>query len=189
MATQASVRFLTPAEVLQIDFGPDLRAELDNGVVRMMAGGSREHSRVQTNLLRWFGNKLRGSGCRPHGSDAAVQTTDTSIRYPDMTIDCGPDEGPVAEAEELVLADPRLIVEVLSPGTRAIDEGVKLIEYRQVDSLRTILLIDPVAQRVRVLARDSASERWRDQRHDEAVDIELAPFGLMLPHAEIFARD
>jgi Uma2 family endonuclease len=189
MATQASIRYLTPAEFLQIDFGPGLKAELDNGLVRMMAGGSREHSRVQANLLAWFRRELRGSGCRPHGSDAGVQTAEGSIRYPDMTVDCGADEGAAQEAQEQLLADPRLVVEILSPGTRAIDEGIKLTEYRQLGSLQLILFVDPVAQRVRVLERGDAPGGWHDRRHADPVDIPLDPFGLTLPHLEIFARD
>lgn len=39
-------RLLT-VEFLQIDFGPELKAELDDGCIRMMAGGSRSHARVQ----------------------------------------------------------------------------------------------------------------------------------------------
>ena len=100
MATNADLRFITPEEFLAIDFGSELKAELDNGVIRMTAGGSLEHARVQMNLMRWFGTALRGSGCRPYGSDAAVRTTLWSVRYPALTIDCAPDRGREVEASE-----------------------------------------------------------------------------------------
>jgi hypothetical protein len=70
MASLASLtypRLLTAEEFLQIDFGPDLKAELDDGVIRMIAGGTRAHARVQANLTITLGNALSGSSCRPYG--------------------------------------------------------------------------------------------------------------------------
>ncbi|WP_246617127.1 Uma2 family endonuclease [Sphingomonas yunnanensis] len=57
-------RFLTAEEFLQIDFGPELRAERDDGVIRMMADGSREYARAQGNIFLALGDRLRRSGCR-----------------------------------------------------------------------------------------------------------------------------
>ena len=95
MATDPHYRLLTAEEFLRIDFGPEMKAELDNGVIRMMTGGTRAHARVQANLMTALGVALRGSGCRPYGSDMAVRTRDRSVRYPDITVDCGsPDDRP-----------------------------------------------------------------------------------------------
>lgn len=65
MATDPHYRLLTADEFLQIDFGPDMKAELDEGVIRMMAGGTCEHSRVQINLATAALSRLRGLGRRP----------------------------------------------------------------------------------------------------------------------------
>jgi Uma2 family endonuclease len=89
MATDPNQRLLTAEQFLQIDFGPDIKAELDNGIIRVMTGGSRDHVRIQMNLYRYLGVALRGSGCRPYGSDIVIRTYDGSVRYPDLTIDCG----------------------------------------------------------------------------------------------------
>ena len=188
MASQADLRFLTVEEFLAIDFGPELKAELDNGLIRMMAGGSREHARVSANLMRWLGAALRGSGCRPYGSDAAVRTTPWSVRYPDVTVDCGADTGAEAEATEKFLSDPRVIFEVLSPGTRAVDEGVKLDEYCRVAGVRTIAFVDPVKERLRVL-ESVAPGHWTDQTVDGPADLRLPSLNLVMPWSEIFSRD
>lgn len=74
MATNPRSERLTAEWFFQIDFGPDLKAELDNGIIRMMTGGSYDHARIQMNLYRFLGNMLRGSGCRPFGLDMAVRT-------------------------------------------------------------------------------------------------------------------
>lgn len=185
MATDPHQRLLTVAEFLQIDFGPDMKAELDEGVIRMMAGGTRAHARVQMNLYRYLGNALRGSGCRPFGSDMGVAARDRSMRYPDVTVDCGaPGDGP----EDRVLRDPRVVIEVLSPSTRGVDEGVKQAEYRAMPSIDTIVFVDPDAERCRVVQR-TGPEAWSDVTYTAPAAIALPSLGLTIPHDEIFARD
>ena len=80
---------LTAEAFLEIVFG-EKKAELDNGVIRMMAGGTVRHAQVQGNILGWLRQQLRGTGCRPYGSDMATATHDFSIRYPDVSVFCGP---------------------------------------------------------------------------------------------------
>lgn len=46
MAAQPDTVLLTAEQFLDIEFPSELKAELDNGVIRMMAGGSRDHARV-----------------------------------------------------------------------------------------------------------------------------------------------
>ncbi|WP_174273914.1 Uma2 family endonuclease [Sphingomonas bacterium] len=184
MATQSDQRLLTSAEFLRIDFGSDIKAELDNGVIRMMAGGSVEHARVQMNLYRYLGLTLRGSGCRPFGSDMAIETAHRSTRYPDVTVDCSRTTADDAKA----LSDPRVIFEILSPSTRREDEGVKLDEYSQLASVDTIVLVDPSIERVRILQRASPEE-WNDRRFLRPTDVALPSLGITIPHDEIFARD
>ena len=176
-------RFLTAEEFYQIDFGPDLKAELDNGVIRMMAGGSRDHSRVQSNILAYLHPKLRGSGCRPYGSDMSVRAHDLSVRYPDVTVDCG---SPSDTGRDTRLSAPRVIFEVLSPSTREIDLRVKREEYRLLPTIDTIVFVDPDAETSSVHQRTDAG--WAETlfTHD---DVDLVSLGLTIPHAEIFARD
>lgn len=184
MATRSQERLLTADEFLQIDFGPELKAELDRGVIHMMAGGAYAHSRVQMNLYRFLGGALRGSGCRPHGSDMAVRVHDESVRYPDLTIDCASRS---AEPKDRVLRDPRVIVEVLSPTTRDFDLGVKLSEYRVLAGVTAVAFVDPDEEAVAVTCRTSGGG-WTDIAFTRA-DLVFPSLDLTIPHSEIFARD
>jgi Uma2 family endonuclease len=186
MATDPNQRLLTAEQFLQIDFGPDIKAELDNGIIRMMAGGSRDHARIQMNLYRYLGVALRGSGCRPYGSDMAIRTHDGSVRYPDLTIDCGNPE--LDRPGDLVLSNPRAVIEILSPGTSRIDQGDKLYEYKAVSTIDVIAFVDPDMSHLRVLHR-TGREAWSDITYSSATDLELPSLGVTIPHAEIFARD
>jgi Uma2 family endonuclease len=184
MATQVEYPLLTAEEFLEINFG-DHKAELDNGVIRMMAGGTARHSEVQINVLAWLRQRLRGTGCRPYGPDMATRTHRSSIRYPDASVFCG-DHGDQADAK--AFDDPRVVIEVLSAGTARTDLRVKLDEYKALDSVDTIVFIDIAVERVRVVQRTGA-HGWSDVTHDEPIDVPLPALGLALPHDEIFARD
>ncbi|MBB6503593.1 Uma2 family endonuclease [Sphingomonas endophytica] len=186
MATLLSLgepRLLTAAEFLQIDFGPDLKAELDNGVIRMMAGGSRDHARIQANMLIALGTRLRGTGCRPYGSDMAILTHDASVRYPDVTVDCGQ---PGDSGADRYLSAPRIIVEILSPSTRTLDLGSKKAEYQALPSVEAIVFVDPDAETLVVSTRSETG--WSDSLPARR-DVDLPTLNLTIPHAEIFARD
>ena len=185
MATRPDYPLLTADEFLRIDFG-ERKAELDNGVIRMMAGGTARHARVQFNLLLALGNRLRGSGCTPYNSDMATRTHDRSIRYPDITVFCGRD-GP-ADDDAKAFDDPRIVFEVLSAGTARSDLRVKLDEYKQLDSVDTIVFVDIASERLRIVQR-IGPQGWTDVGHDDAVACPLPSIGVTLSHDEIFARD
>lgn len=185
MATQIDYPLLTAEEFLEIDFG-EHRAELDNGVIRMMAEASRRHSRVQTNIVAWLRFSLRGTGCAPHASDMATQTKVRSVRYPDVSVFCGHEAAD--EDAEFVANDPRVLVEILSAGTSRTDLLVKLPEYKALPSVDTVLFVDIAIERVRVVQRTGPTS-WNEIEHEEPADIPLLSLGLVLPHDEIFARD
>ena len=183
MATQIVYPLLTAEEFLEIDFG-DRKAELDNGVIRMMAGGTARHAEVQINIVSWLRQHLRGSGCRPYGSDMATRTHDLSIRYPDISVFCGQDRDEQATS----FSDPKVLIEILSAGTARTDLRIKFDEYKAIDSVDTIVFVDIAIERLRIVQR-TAAHGWSDVSHDDAVDSPLPALNLTIPHAEIFARD
>lgn len=185
MATQPDYPLLTAEEFLDIDFG-ERKAELDNGVIRMMAGGTARHARVQGNILLALGPRLRGTGCTPYISDMAARTKDRSIRYPDVTVYCG--RGSPANDELKAFDDPRIIFEVLSAGTARTDLRVKLEEYKELPSVDTIVFVDIATERLRVVQR-TAPNGWNELIHHEPANVSLPSLGLELKHDDIFARD
>lgn len=186
MATQIAYRLLTAEEFLAIDFGPDSKAELDNGVIHMMAGGTRRHAGVSGNIFAALHTRLRGTGCAPYGSDMAARTHDRSVRYPDVSVYCGRDD-PAFDNDKSD-PDPAVVFEVLSAGTARTDLRVKLDEYKVLPSVQTIIFVDIAVERLRVVQRTGPSG-WFDDTHTEPYDLVLPSLNLTIPHAEIFARD
>ncbi len=185
MATHPQYPLLTAEEFLGIDFG-ERKAELDNGVIRMMAGGTQRHARVQSNIIVALAPRLRGTGCAAYGSDMATRTRDISIRYPDVTVLCGR-EGPEHDNDKAA-SNPRVVFEVLSAGTARTDLLIKLDEYKALDSIDTIVFVDIAVERLRVVQR-TGPHGWADNEHAEPIDLLLPSLGATLPHDEIFARD
>ncbi|EJW10074.1 hypothetical protein A33M_0532 [Rhodovulum sp. PH10] len=163
--------------------------ELVDGVpvlpAKMMTGASRAHDRVVVNVIRELATKLRGGPCRPTTDDLAVRIPSGNVRRPDVTVDCG--EG---SARDMAVADPRVVVEVLSPSTMTFDRVRKLAEYRTVPSIAHILLIDTEAPRVDLWSREadgSPDGFWRRSTHD-GLDATLAlpAIGVRLALADLF---
>ncbi|MEG3168666.1 MULTISPECIES: Uma2 family endonuclease [Sphingomonas] len=173
-------------EFLDMDFG-GAKAELEDGLIYIMAGGNEVHARIAANLLAYFHPKLRGTGCRPYGSNFATRTGERSIRFPDLSIYCNNPSAPGNDRKKL-LGDPQVVFEVLSPSTSSYDQKVKLEEYRQLDGTREIVLVDPTDERIR-LVRRTPSGGWTDDWLPDRADVLLPSLDLTIPHAEIFARD
>ena len=75
---------------------------------------------------------------------------------------------------------PILLIEVLSPSTRAYDFGTKIPAYRQIPSLQTILYVEQDKPDVLVMERQ-APNRWTETRlqtADESFLIAEAPITL-----------
>jgi len=185
MATQPDYPLLTAQEFLEIDFG-EQKAELDNGVIHMMSGGTAQHCRVQGNIIVALAPRLRGTGGAPYGSSMAARTHDYSVRYPDVTVYCGRDDATDDEAK--AFEDPRIIFEVLSAGTARTDLRVKLDEYKALSSVDTIVFVDIATERLRVVQRTGPTG-WTDDSYDDPIDVSLPSLGVDLSHDDIFARD
>lgn len=185
MATHPVYPLLTAEQFLEIDFG-DQKAELDNGIIRMMAGGTARHAQVQLNIATALRVHLRGSGCSAYSSDMAARTHDRSVRYPDVSVYCG--RGDSSNDRATAFDDPRVIVEVLSDGTSRTDLRVKLTEYMALPSVDTIVYVDIGIERLRIVQRTGPGG-WTDVTHDDATDLPLPSLGMTIPHDEIFARD
>lgn len=186
MRVDPAYRKITAEEFLAMDFNTDRKFELADGVIVMMGGGTEAHAWVQGNIHSWLRYKLRGTKCRPYGSEMAIRVSDTEVRYPDISIHCGGSREGLEEA--LALREPTAVIEVLSPSTTTLDQGSKLEEYKSVSSIRTIAFVDPANEMCRTVERISDAG-WLEHMFSGAGGIEIPAIGLTIPHGEIFARD
>lgn len=142
-------RKLTPAEYLAIEKTAAFKSEFFNGEMFAMAGASRPHNTVNSNLLGELHARLKGGACRAFVNDQRVLVDRTGLyTYPDLVIVCGPVE--TAADDEDTITNPRVVVEVLSPSTQRDDRGAKFRQYQQLASMQEYVLVaqdEPVVER------------------------------------------
>ena len=114
--------------------------DIETPTVLDMTGAVEAHLQIDQNLSRRLGEQLDGSGCVVRGSDQRVRTDRGRYSYPDKTIDCGPMLYDPPE-QKVVLVNPRVIFEILSPKTEAVDRGEKFTRYRSIPSLLEYILV------------------------------------------------
>jgi Uma2 family endonuclease/catechol 2,3-dioxygenase-like lactoylglutathione lyase family enzyme len=130
----------TPEEYLVLERRAEFRHEYRDGIITAMAGTSREHSLIQTNLSREISTQLRHQPCEVHGDNLRVAVTNANLyTYPDLTIVCG--EPRFLDGVFDTPVNPTVLVEVLSPSTEADDRGEKFARYRRLESLREYVLV------------------------------------------------
>jgi Uma2 family endonuclease len=126
---------MTIEEFLEWEAQQPLRYEFDGFQPIAMAGGTEQHSAIQTNLAAAVAVRLRGKPCRYHGGDLKIDTTRT-IRYPDGFVVCSP-----AVRGRTLIPDPVVIFEVLSGDSAQRDLVIKNEEYAGVPSVRRYIVL------------------------------------------------
>lgn len=135
----------------------ELRSETKHeylgGVVYAMSGARNRHNRIVMNLYGLLWSALRGGSCQPYNSDTKIRIrlpNHVRFYYPDASVICR--SNPLDESFQ---DEPVLIVEVLSKGTRRLDEGEKKDAYLTIPSLMLYVLVEQDSQAVQVFRRTS----------------------------------
>ncbi len=158
------------------------RYELVGGFpLKMMVGVRNVHDDVVVNIVAELRNQLRGKPCRPFTGESAIETLPGQIRRPDVGVDCGRRDPNGYKA-----AEPRMVLEVLSPGTRDFDTFEKLGEYKTVETHDHIVFVDPDCAEIVHWTRGN-DRRWqREVIEDAGGTLELVDLGASLPLREIY---
>ncbi|MDX6752586.1 Uma2 family endonuclease [Geminicoccaceae bacterium 1502E] len=116
------------------------RHELAAGEVVAMAPERAAHNLAKGAAFAALREALRASGlpCQAFADGMAVRIDDETVYEPDALVRCGERLDP----DEVVVTDPLILVEVLSPGTHKLDTGAKLAGYFRLPSLRHYLIVD-----------------------------------------------
>jgi Uma2 family endonuclease len=154
---QRKIEFFTPEEYLNFERKSDVRHEYIDGEIFEMAGTTRNHNRISTNVLRLLDNLLLERECNVYSSDMRVKITSTEkYTYPDVVAIYGEEQ--FEDETEDTLVNPQLIIEVLSKSTEAYDRGAKFEYYQTIESFREYVLITQEPFRVEQFVRKHENE-------------------------------
>jgi len=177
-AMSAVLKPMTVEAFLDWEIQQELKHEFDGFRPVAMTGVSGAHSRIQVNLLGLLFNALRGHRCQPHGSDLKVQVAGR-IRYPDAFIVCTP-----VSSTALVVHDPIVVFEILSPSTSDKDHFEKNLEYRDTPSIQRYVMLEQSRPGVTVFSR--TGDDWVGHVLDGDGDLALPEVGITLRMAELY---
>jgi len=182
MAGQVQAQsWISPEEYLNIERRATYRSEYLNGEMFAMAGATRQHNRISSNVVSEINQHIKSRDCNVYSSDLRVHVPSTGyFTYPDIVITCGKEE--FTDAYNDVLVNPLVIMEILSDSTASIDRGKKFEQYRELASCVEYLLIEQRTPHIeQYILHDSQEWRYRDIRGiDEQVTIQAIDCTLSL---------
>lgn len=182
-------------EYLELEEATSGKHEFLDGQIFAMAGGSPEHSALIASVVTQLSVSLRGTPCRVHASELRIRVEATGLAtYPDVSIVCGPWRRDPESPRTVV--NPKVVGEVLSPSTEAYDRGEKLLHYKAIPGLTSVVLVAHDRRELEIWARADDGSPWTrrlfgpgevatladppvaldvDQTYDDAAEPEPAP--------------
>jgi Uma2 family endonuclease len=178
---------LSPEEYLEQERRAEYKSEYFAGEVFAMAGASRRHGLIVTNLIAELRQQLKGKRCEVYSGDLRLRVTPAGLyTYPDVMVVCN--DVQFADDQKDTVLNPVVLVEVLSESTSDYDRGRKFEYYRTLPSLKEYLTV----------AQDRPHiEHWTRQQEDSGSLVEfnnlsqtirLASIDCVLPLREIYDK-
>ena len=116
------------------------RFERRQGIVFAMAPERSVHAKRKARIWSALDQAIAaaGLGCFAYPDGMTVEVDDSDYE-PDAVVRCGGD----LPDDTLVVPDPMIIVEVLSPSTSKTDQTTKLADYFTLPTVRHYLIVHP----------------------------------------------
>jgi hypothetical protein len=122
-----------------------------------MAPASLNHTIIKGTVFAALRSALAGTSCQVFTDGTQITTDEISV-IPDVVVTCAP-----LDHSTPAIAEPAIIVEVMSPSSEAEDTLRKWFSYRGIASLKHYLVLAQDRRVVQILAR-----AFRERGHDRA---------------------
>ena len=170
-------------EYFRMDADSQPPLEYHDGEVFQIDGADYWHGLVCSALCVSLGNRLEGTPCNVAVAPR-VRTTRTNDVHPDLVVVSGK---PVFTGEcQDTIANPKLVIEILSPATADYDFSRKLELYRGLPSIDEYILAAQDRARIDTFRRLSDGN-WRlSAVSDLEATLRLESLNIAVPLAEIY---
>lgn len=184
----------TFAEYLALERESDCKFEYFDGEITAMTGGTRRHAVLAFEVGYQLRRQLEDKPCEVCSADMRVRSKASGLAtYPDVTVLCGPPEMDPEDPEETTLLNPSLVVEVTSKWSEKGDRAEKLVHYRTIPSLHTIIVVSQREKLVEIHERDTdlggapSASSWRLMRTVTDGGAGLAWIGVTIDVEALYA--
>ncbi len=130
---------ITPEEYLTFERQADEKHEFVEGIIYAMAGASRSHVIIVSNLVISLGVQFKSRNCNVYANDMRVKVNQADYTYPDVIAVCG--ESKIEDEQFDTLLNPTVIIEVLSKSTERYDKSKKADLYRNLETVQDYILV------------------------------------------------
>jgi Uma2 family endonuclease len=122
------------------------RTELINGQVVTMPAERLLHTSIKASVFLALRQAIEAAGlpCKALPDGPGVRIDEHTVYEPDALVYCGSPPPPTS----MLIPNPVVLVEVLSPTTSHSDTSAKLIGYFKLPSVAHYLIVDPDARTV-----------------------------------------
>ena len=177
------IRQMTVEEYLAFDEASEIQHEFIDGELISMPGGSGSHNMIVAYTSSALVVALSDRDCFVFGSQMRIGIDATKYLYPDVSVVRG--EPAYADDNEVILINPTVVVEVISPSSIDRDRIRKAELYGTVPSIQGYLILDQ--ERVFAQWHTRAESGWRQQQFSDLDDeIELEPLDCAITLAQIY---
>ena len=179
--------YLTPEQYLHQERKSDAKHEYYGGEIFALAGASRQHNLITTNVIRELSTQLKKRACTVYPSDLRVKISETGLyTYPDVVVVCG--KAQFEDKEQDTLLNPTVVVEVLSKSTEAYDRGTKFKNYRALPSLTEYVLIAQDTHHIEHYLRQADNQWLLSEVDDPQGVVELPTIQCSLLLSEVYDK-
>jgi Uma2 family endonuclease len=178
---QVKEKLWTLEEFLAFDDGTDTSYQLFEGRIVAMDLHLRGHCALAARLAQIVGNQLRPPCEAALGAGIIPVNRRHSWYKADLVVTCTP-----GNHKDPFIAEPVVVVEVLSPTTSATDFNRKLPDYQQIPSMCDILLVSSMERLVRHWRRDP--DGWIEDASRGSATLRLSGLPVAIAMADLYDR-
>ncbi len=158
----------------------------DAGRQTSARGANRRHSLIVSNVAIAVGSRLHGHKSELYVSSMQVKLPNRTITIPDVTLVNS--DPRFVDANQDVLENPTIIVEIFSSGTNTSEKTQKLENFLAMDSIKECLLVKEDEMRIEHYARQNAKQ-WIYRIYNERDDVvSLESVGCKMSLQEVYAQ-
>jgi Uma2 family endonuclease len=178
---QVKEKLWTLEEFLAFDDGTDTSYQLFEGRIVAMNPPLRGHGTLVVRLGTIVSSQLKPP-CEAIAEAGVIPVNRRNSWYQaDLIVTCTP-----GNDRDQFVAEPVLVVEVLSPTTSAVDFSRKLPDYQQIPSMRDILLVSSMERLVRHWRLDP--DGWVECAHRRSATVRLSGLPVTIAIDELYDR-
>ena len=164
LVKEVEPKYYTYTDFLEWD--EDVRSELLDGEIVVMAPPLRAHQGVITELLFQIRSYLKGKECKVYPAPFAVRLfpqkdkRDDTVFEPDVVVVCDPEK----LDDKGCNGPPDMVVEIISPSSAKYDRVLKFRKYQKA-GVREYWIVDPEIKTVQVCVLENG--RYVTSVYDE----------------------